>query len=747
MLSPRSYLPNVFALLLICTLSGSVRGDEPASDVDKKTQQGLQLFKKEVRPILIHNCLRCHGGEKVRGKFDLSTREALMKSGVVGKSAATSTFLKIVKHEEEPFMPKDKPKLATKEITALAQWIDLGTPYDQPLTSPSESGRKPAVTANDRQFWSFRPLLVSAPPRIQNQKWTRTPIDQFILAKLHEKDLKPNPIADRRKLIRRAYFDLTGLPPTPEEVEAFVHDKDPRAYEKVIDRLLESPQYGERWARHWMDVARFAESHGYEQDYNRAHAYHYRDFLIRALNQDMPYDQFVKWQLAGDELAPNNSLAMSATGFLGAGAFPTQLTEAEFERARYDELDDMVATTGVTFLGLSTGCARCHDHKFDPIPTQDYYRLASIFTTTIRSEIDLPMPTTAGKKVKVQVTSEGFPHTKHHADGRGYPHFYKETYQLNRGDVHQKKEVVQPGYLQVLMRNNTDAKTWKVDPPKGWTRTSFRRASFANWITDTEKGAGHLAARVMVNRLWQHHFGQGIVTTPNDFGMQGERPTHPKLLDWLAVDFVQNGWKIKRMHKLIMTSAVYLQSNDFDEARAKIDRENKYYWRRSPRRLEAEAIRDSMLAMSGSLDKTMYGPGTLDQKMKRRSIYFFIKRSKLIPMMMLFDWPEHLVSIGQRSETTIAPQALMFLNGPQAREYATGFATRVSGGSLEDSIRNAYLVAYGRPPSEREQKIALTFLNLQTKRYEKGAKGNAARYALVDLCQTLMSSNEFVYVD
>ena len=296
-----------------------------------------------------------------------------------------------------------------------------------------------------------------------------------------------------------------------------------------------------------MDVARFAESHGYEQDYDRPFAYHFRDFLINALNRDMPYDQFVRWQLAGDELAPQDPQAMAATGFLGAGAFPTQLTEAEFESARYNELDDMVSTTGTAMLGLTIGCARCHDHKYDPIPSVDYYRLASVFTTAIRSEIDLVMAP-GGKPTKVQVTSEGLPHTKHNADERGFPHFFPKTYVLARGDVNQKLAEAEPGYLRVLERGGRTDKDWKASAPGGSTRTSLRRKALASWITDTTSGAGPLAARVIVNRIWQQHLGRGLVATPSDFGEQGEPPSHPELLEYLALDLVKNGWSLKRLH-------------------------------------------------------------------------------------------------------------------------------------------------------------------------------------------------------
>ncbi|MGH7136003.1 MAG: DUF1553 domain-containing protein, partial [Pirellulales bacterium] len=376
---------------------------------------------------------------------------------------------------------------------------------------------------------------------------------------------------------------------------------------------------------------------------------------------------------------------------------------------------------------------------------------------------------------KVLVASEGLPHLPHHADDRGFPHFYPDTYFLRRGDVNQKGDVATQGFLPVLLRAGEDDSLWAASPPSGRAENdargplalrlndsdanvpknvspashqpSFRRTRLAYWLTDVDHGAGHLAARVVVNRLWQHHFGRGLVATPNDFGASGERPSHPELLDWLAQDLVANGWQLKRLHKLIMTSAVYLQSADFDESRAKIDRENVYYWRNTPRRLEAEAIRDAMLSVSGQLDTTMYGPGTLDQAMRRRSVYFFIKRSQLIPMMMLFDWPEHLVSIGQRSSTTIAPQALLFMNSPQGRSYAEAFAGRLQGLSDDKFLPGAYALAFGRQPNANELDLADQFLAKQSAVYTAAGKNDAARLARVDFCQALMSMNEFVYVE
>ncbi|WP_145258385.1 DUF1549 domain-containing protein [Planctomycetes bacterium Pan216] len=734
------------ALVMLVSTSAAEAPKKLEPDHASRMARGTSLFKESVRTILVEQCLECHGGKSVKADFDLSTRKALLESGMIDKTAEDSYLMSLLTHAEEPFMPFKAPKLAKSDIGAIARWIDLGTPYDKPLVEGvvNRSGEL-EVTDSDRQFWSFQPLTAVDPPVESDDRWGRTPIDRFIMAKLSEKELHPNPSADRRTLIRRATFDLLGLPPTPEEVEEFVNDPDPLAYEKLIDRLLASAQFGERWARHWMDVARFAESHGYEQDYDRPHAYHYRDFLIKAINDDMPYDQFVRWQLAGDEVAPEDPLAMTATGFLGAGAFPTQLTEAEFESARYDELDDMTATTGVAFLGLSVGCARCHDHKYDPIPTRDYYRLAATFTTTIRSEVDLQLKPDA-EPVKVQVNSEGLPHMKHHADGRGYPHFYPKTYFLERGDVHQKKEEVTSGFLQVLTDPSSDESRWRHQPSTA-ARTSLRRQGLAEWIVDTERGAGHLAARVVVNRLWAHHFGQGIVATPNDFGFQGERPTHPELLDWLAAELVRNGWRLKPLHKLMMTSSVYRQDGAFDEDRASIDRENRFLWRRAPRRLEGEAIRDAALSVSGMLDPSMYGPGTLDQAMRRRSVYFFVKRSKLIPMMMLFDWPEHLVSIARRATTTTAPQALFFMNNPQGRLLAKGLAERAEKEAPGEAIGRAFVIALGRKATEREIGSAKSFLVRQASEYRESGKPNPKRLAMIDLCQSILSMNEFVYVD
>jgi mono/diheme cytochrome c family protein len=739
------------AMLTLFSSTSAVAAPPLPADHAAKMEKGLALFKSSVRSVFVAHCIECHGQEETEGELDLTTREGLLHGGENGKvivpgAAKESLLYKLINHKQEPEMPAEASKLKAAEIAAIAQWIDLGAPYDKPLINKSEDSvpwpeRK--ISPDARNYWAFQPLAKVKPPQIKAAKSAHNAIDNFVVNKLEAKALSLNAPADRRVLIRRAYFDLIGMPPKPAEVDAFLSDKSPAAYSKVIDRLLASPKYGERWARHWLDLARFGESDGYEQDYDRKHAYHYRDFLIKALNQDMPYNQFVRWQLAGDEIAPHEPLAMMATGFLGAGAFPTQITENEFEPVRYDEMDDMLATTSVTMLGLSVGCARCHDHKFEPIPQADYYRMLDTFTKTIRSEHAVDMQ---GKEVTVMVSSEGLKPRKNHADGRGYKHFRDKTYFLKRGDVNQKQGAATQSFLQALMRGGKNESHWQQPPPQGW-RTSYRRTALANWITDVEHGAGHLAARVIVNRLWQHHFGRGIVATPSDFGRQGDAPTHPELLDWLASELIRGGWKLKPVHKLMMSTAAYQQSSAMDPAKKKVDPENFLLWRYSPWRLEAEAVRDTLLAISGQLDERMYGAGTLKAASKRRSIYFTIKRTRLVTMMMLFDVPEPLVSQGRRQSTTIAPQALLLMNSPQVRQYAEALARTISQQTKTppEQIHALYRAALGRTPNAQELASMTAFVKQQQTSY--GKADTAQQLAIIDLCQAVMSLNEVIYVE
>jgi cytochrome c553 len=809
-----------------------------------KMAAGLVLFKDRVRAVLLESCFKCHGGESVESGFDMTDRDKLLKGGdngavVLPHKSAESLLCKLVAHQKKPFMPHEADKLPDSAINDIAAWIDLGAPYDRPLKGgmSTDDWTQKTISPEARKFWSFRPLSLVEPPEVKNADWCRTPIDRFMLAKMETAGVTPNPPASKWQLIRRLYFDLIGLPPKPDEIDAFENNASPDAYEKVVDRLLASPHFGERWARRWLDLARFAESHGFEHDSDRPTAYHYRDFVIRAINVDLSYDTFVKWQLAGDEYEPENPLAMAATGFLAAGVHSTQITKNEAERHRYDEMDDMLATTGTAMLGLTFGCARCHDHKYDPIPQRDYYRMLSAFTTTVRSEpeIDLdhagnkrlkerfdkehapfvaalerfereqwpihlaalkalrlaslnlrlllpaaPSPTDASPKAaatlawyrkldsdwqrlnraaeehlkkapklnttKMLVATEGLPPIRLYSQGDD---FFKECYFLRRGDVNQKAALAKLGVLQVLDTTPDHEKHWQTAPPPG-ARTSYRRRALAEWITDRHYGAAALLARVEVNRIWQFHFGRGIVATPSDFGARGEPPTHPELLDWLAGELIAGDWRLKPIHKQIVMSAAYMQSAAANDPNAKVDPENRTFWRHPTQRLEAETIRDSLLAVSGLLDPMMFGPGTLDPASRRRSIYFTVKRSKLIPMLTIFDAPDALGGVGQRPTTTVAPQALYLMNNPQVRQYAKAFAARVAPSletKLDTAVHSAYVTAVGREPTGEESADSLAFIELQTKSYQEAGKAEARQLALADFCQTLICLNEFIYVE
>ncbi|HTU90809.1 MAG TPA: PSD1 and planctomycete cytochrome C domain-containing protein [Gemmataceae bacterium] len=843
------------AVLMVILAGAAAAAEKPvAADHAANMAASQQLFTHTVRPWLEKNCLACHGGAKVKSDFNLATRELLLKGGDKGVAVlpgrgANSSLVKFIRHDAKPHMPPKKPAASADIVAAVTRWIDLGAAYDKPLGAVAAAKKPLTVTEKDKEYWAYRPLHRVALPAVKDAARVRTPLDRFLLARMEARGVKPAAEAGRRTLVRRLYFDLIGLPPAPEEVEAVVAAPDfDKAWEALVDRLLASPHFGERWARHWLDPARFAESHGFEHDYPRPFAYHYRDFVIRAFNRDMPYDQFVRWQIAGDELAPKDPAALAATGFLGAGVFPTQITTSEAERIRYDALDDMLATTGYTMLALTVACARCHDHKYDPIPTRDYYRMLSAFTTTVRSEIEwdfgteaerkaardfetrlqplvaerkrieekelpnrfaawiaeqrarhVPVPKVEAKlrpllqglwhrsrtfdkldaktrtqlltwfaprddewkkrdaavrelekqrpkltRVKMQICTEGLkPMRKHTADA-SIPDFYPQTYYLKRGDVNQKDGAAESGFLQVLMRCPDGAAHWATPKPKE-ARTSFRRAALAKWLTDTRYGAGALAARVIVNRLWHHHFGRGIVATINDFGLQGEMPTHPELLEWLANDLVEHGWSLKRLHRTIVLSQAYRLSGATHAAGMKTDPDNHLWWRRPRRRLEAEIIRDNLLAVGGRLDPAMFGPGTLDEDMRRRSIYFTVQRSKLIPFLQVFDWPDSLTSAGARPTTVVAPQALLFLNNPQVRACAAGFAERLlptAQNSLSEAVARAYRLAFARPPSPREREEGTAFLSERRAASCESLKRALSEYALV-----LLSLNEFIYVD
>ncbi|MBB23795.1 MAG: hypothetical protein CMN04_13060 [Roseibacillus sp.] len=590
-------------------------------------------------------------------------------------------------------------------------------------------------------LWSLKKILDQVVPSVEDDSWATNPIDLFILDKMNNKELHPNNMADKSKLIRRVSFDLVGLAPSRDEVNDFVSDDSPDAYDKLLSRLLSSPHYGERWGRHWLDVARFGESHGYESDNERPHAWTYRDAVIRALNDDLPFDQFVKLQVAGDIIFPKDSLAVSLTGFLSAGSTVTNVDGVDREKANYDKMDDIVSATGSAFLGLTVGCARCHNHKYDPISQEDYYKMVGFFLPGREGDRELEIGK-SGSKVKAMVWNGGNK---------------KKNPLLKRGDVEQKGDDVGIGVLTALSADNGDVKSWlsESDQNKG-----DGRQALAHWLTDTEKGSGELLARVIVNRLWQHHFGEGLVKTSNNFGQVGDRPTHPELLDWLSQELIKSQWKIKTIHKLIMNSSTYMQSVAWDQKRHDIDPENKLYWRREARRLEGEIIRDSIMNTAGTLNKKLYGPSVKPWVSKdaintgstnkwpvnvkdgpntwRRSIYVFMRRSMRVPFFEVFDVPDAMQSRGVRELTTVPTQALMLLNNEFVRSQASHFAESIKKNVGESDIPKLITEAYWRALSRAPTELEITASNdLLSKDGQ----------SLDNLCHILFTLNEFCYVD
>lgn len=707
-----------------------------------------------------------------------------------------------------------------------------------------------AQAAENDKPWAFQTPRRGKPPAVKNLAWVRNPIDAFILARLEEEKLTPAPEADRRAIVRRLSFDLLGLPPTPEDVERALNDKSDEWYERLVDRLLSSPHYGERWATFWLDLVRFAETDGFKADGLRPDAWRYRDYVIRSLNSDKPYDRFIREQLAGDELYPNDPDALVATGFLRH--YPDEFNAVNLEQRRQEILNDMTDTTGLVFLGLTLGCARCHDHKYDPLSQEDYYRLQAFFAAFQPAEIEMLSAAererrrqqleqwqaqTAELRKRMDALEEPYRKTMTAKRMSRFPKEYQDMYEkagdqrspleqqiafmvskqvdmqgdelaksmkpearkewqelakqmtahgikptampgamamtdvaasapptfmLRRGDWQHRDKEVTPGFLSIL-----GEKSPAISPKP---RSTGRRSVLADWLTSRDNP---LTARVMVNRLWQHHFGHGIVGTPSDFGNQGEQATHPELLDWLASEFMspetgrqgKTPWSLKAMHKLMVMSATYRQSCRWDEAGAKADPENQLLWRMNRRRLEGEAVRDTLLAVSGRLNPTVGGPSVypeLPTEMgnawtvskdpadhNRRSVYIFAKRNLRYPLLSAFDAPDSNETCSRRNVSTNAPQALMLLNSKLTLEMARAFAGRVLPISDRSHlVDQVYRLALSRPPSADELKSSLQFLDRQAELLKARNNGDPAFAAAVaDLCHVLMNVNEFIYVD
>jgi cytochrome c553 len=727
--------------------------------------------------------------------------------------------------------PQYRSVRAARVAAALA--VALGVAVAAPLRVGAAKNSSPDVESS-RGFWSFRPVVRPEAPKVRDAAWVRNPIDAFVLAGLEEKGFAPAPAADKAQLLRRAYYDLTGLPPTPAEVDAFLADASPDAYEKVVDRLLASPRYGEKWGRHWLDLVRYAETNSYERDNAKPNAWRYRDYVIRAFNEDKPYDRFVKEQLAGDEMpeAATSADPVIATGYYRLGIWDDEPSDPV--QHRYDGLDDIVATTGQVFLGLTVDCARCHDHKLDPIPQKDYYKLLAFFHNI--NPFKNGGPTDEAPAVMEGADREAFEQqikelAKQREQLRGLveeaelnfkqllegqpgrepvlladlpdllrkegtrvlgekryneyldlrrrlraSHFPKgaatalavteagpkapETFVHLRGNAHAPGAKVEPGFPEVLAASSPAI----PEPPPG-AKSSGRRIVLANWIASAQNP---IAARVMANRLWQFHFGRGIVRSPNNFGLQGDKPTHPELLDWLASEFVAQGWKMKAMHRLIMTSSAYRMASFGGDARAAAaDPHNDLLWRFDLRRLTAEELRDSILAVNGTLNAQMFGPSvyppipkdvlagqsvpgkgwdtSAPDQAARRSIYVHVKRSLRLPILQSFDAAEPDTSCPVRFVTVQPTQALGTLNSEFLNQEAANFAARLkreAGDDPKKQVALALRLVTCRAPADAEIARGVGLIDALSKKEAAGPD-----VALKYFCLLALNLNEFVYVD
>lgn len=877
------WLPRLSWLLLV------LFAVSPALRAAESQPQRRLTYEQDIRPILKAQCFHCHGEEeKPKGKLDLRLVRLMLKGGdsgeaIVPKNHEESLLWQRVEDDEMP--PIDK-KLSAPEKALIAKWIDQGAITARPEPATLAPGLEP--TDEEKSFWSFQPIRRPEPPRVKHQNRVRTPIDAFLLAPLETKSLGFAPEADKRTLIRRVSFTLTGLPPTPADVDRFLADEAPDAYERLVDRLLASPRYGERWARHWLDIAGYADSDGYTpKDPERKYAYKYRDYLIRSLNNDRPWDELIREQLAGDEmltppfrdLAPEDVDKLVATGFLRMAPDGTSDPSAEQELARNDTIAETIKIVSTSLLGLSVGCAQCHAHRYDPIPHEDYYRFRALFEpaynpkswrtpaarlvslwsdadraqaqkvdaevkaiererakavaelvdkvfeqelavapaelqSKLRETRKIPAPKRTAEQVKwfktyprLNVTSgnvtlydpksfnaitkafaskvaaarakrppEDFVHALTEIPGQ-----VPTTHLFSRGDIQQPRQAVEPGELTVLS-NGSESSQIPVDDPA--VPTTGRRLAYARHLTD---GQHPLVARVLVNRVWLHHFGQGIVNTPADFGVLGDRPSHPELLDWLADEFMREGWSLKRLHRLIVTSTAFRQSSQRLPELEAVDPDGRLLGRMPVRRLEAEAVRDSILVANGRLNTRMYGEpvpvtpdeagqviigkdnrdgagrpvgkrGALGDEEWRRSLYIQVRRSLPLGLLETFDAPLMAPNCERRTSSTVAPQSLMMMNNDFVVEQSDQFASKLereAKGDLNAQVQLAWRLALALEPSPEQVGSAVRFLRDQQAEFAATGSPSAAKpgapapahRALATFCQALFSSNAFLYVD
>jgi cytochrome c553 len=734
----------------------------PVRAADPDAADGARLFRDRIAPVLRSECYACHSAEakKLRGGLRLDVREAALEGGdsgpaIVPGRSDESLLIQAIRHQDGLAMPPKKPRLSEATIADFAKWIDAGAPY----ASVSEaSPATPSPTQQAREHWAFRPFRKTEPPRVADAAWVKNPIDAFILARLEARRWRPAPSAERGEWLRRVTFDVTGLPPSPEEVAAFEKDRSPDADERVVDRLLDSPRYAERWAQHWLDVVRYAETEGFEYDRHIPDAWRFRDFVIDSLNRDKPFDRFLVEQLAGDEIAPDDRNCLAASIFHRLGPVRRNAGNPEIALSRNEVLTERTDIIGTAFLGLTIGCARCHNHKLEPISQKDYYRLQAYMAATEENDINLAPEAErqAWERNRKRIQSEvrALQAKARKASGAERARLAEQVealqdslppppatipairndrahrtavHVLRRGDWENKAEPVGPRPPSVLVADDLPELPADVADP---------RTRLARWLARPDHP---LTARVIVNRVWQHHFGTGLVKTVNDFGTHGDRPSHPELLDWLAASLVENGWRLKPIHRLILLSAAYRQSSHPPRAGieepAREDPEDRLLWRFNRRRLEAEEIRDAMLAVSGRLNPRAGGPSVMvpvDRAIvealykpsqwqvprdraqhDRRSIYLIAKRNLRLPSLEVFDAPTLATSCPRREASTHAPQALELLNGRLSNDLAAAFAARLrreAAGVPSQIVHRAYALALGRPPTPREEALALEFL-------------------------------------
>lgn len=893
-------------------------------DVDSAAPTEVS-FEEHVRPILKAHCLECHGeGEETEGSLDLRLRHLILAGGDSGPGFVSGEPEEslLLERTDALEMPPGDTKLTVEELATLRSWIESGakTLHDEPESIPDGV----YVPEEERNFWSFAPLDAPDVPSVDHQDRVRTPIDAFLLQRLEQEQLTFSADADRRTLIRRATFDLTGLPPAPEEVQSFVDDEDPEAFEKLIDRLLNSPQYGERWGRHWLDVVGYADSEGYTRDDSvRANSWHYRDYVIGAFNDDLPFDQFIRQQIAGDEmigfpkknLSPDETQKLIATGFLRMVPDGTASGDVEQPVARNQVIADTLQVVGSSLLGLTLHCAQCHNHRYDPIPQTEYFQVRAIFepaydwknwrkpsarlislytdddrqaAATIEAEAkkvdaenqkrsdELVAETLEDQLVQhvseklrdilreafqtppTKRTEEQNAHLKQHPKilkiSRGSLYLYDrdirqklaglkkdladktkqqvdaaelaklqaeidrtkerapqleaiskraqeirakkpkenfvraltevpgkvpETHFFSGGDYRNSEQSIQPAVLSVPATVDPT----EIPPNNENLATTGRRLAYAAYLTS---GKHPLVARVLVNRFWMHHFGTGIVATPGDFGLLGEPPSHPELLDWLANDFVQNGWSLKRFHKQIITSTAWRQALRATPEN-NVDPDNRLLSGMSLRRHEAETLRDSILAISGNLNSKRFGPpvpvmpdrvgqivvgientnsgrpgAKIDMKGEdfRRSVYVQVRRSQPLATLDTFDAPRMAPNCETRPSSTVAPQSLMMMNSEFVLAQSNVFARRIvtdAGNDVRLQIQRAWELVFSHNPTDEEIEQALTFIHQQTEHLRESPEAKkmtqadktitAEQLALASFCQMLFSSNRFLYVD